>query len=81
MLASFITKAWIPQQINTTAASRIQIQLVTVPSLSDGMAKQMMAAKASIMPRMPSLETFSLRMVADSSTVTMGATEIMGITR
>ncbi len=70
-----------PQQMKTMAARRIQIQLVTVPSVSEGMAKQMMATKASTMPRMPSLETFSLRKVADRSTVTMGATEIMGMTR
>ena len=81
LLASFITKAWIPQQINTTAASTIQSQPWALPSVSLGIAKQMIATNASTIPRIPNFDTFSLRMVADSSTVTMGATEIMGITR
>ena len=81
LFASFITKAWTPQQMNTMEAKRIQIRLVAAPSLLSGKAKQTRATNASAMPRMPSLETFSLRTVADSSTVTMGATEIIGITR
>jgi hypothetical protein len=81
LFASFITKAWTPQQMNTMEAKRIQMRLVAAPSLLSGSAKHTSATKARAMPRTPSLDTFSLRTVADRSTVTIGATEIIGITR
>ena len=67
--------------MNTTEAYRIHTQLLTAPSVLSGRAKQTRATKARTMPRIPSLLTRSFRKTVERRTVTMGATEIIGITR
>ena len=78
LLASFITKACVPQQMNTREASRIQrLSWVASSDLLES-EKQTSATKASRMPRAPSLLTRSFRKMVDRMTVTIGATEMSG---
>ena len=76
-----MTKAWIPQLMNTTEANTIQRELFTASSVFPDREKHTRATKASAIPTIPSFETLSFRNKVERMTVTMGATEIIGSTR
>ena len=63
------------------AAKAIQSQLVTASSLLPDSEKQMIATNARNIPMAPNLLTRSFRNMAESMTVMIGATEIIGMTR